>query len=96
MSKSKDSKKPHAHPLYDFLPLRCPKCIEIQKVSQIFENAYQLLYHLTTVHENEQLTTSNISVHEIKLAISGVVTAQQWKMLINYPKTETKYRRIRL
>ena len=69
---------------------------KVQKVSRIFKNAYQLLYHLKTVHEKDPHVSSDVNVHEIKLAISGMMTAHQWKMLINYPRIETRYRRIRL
>ena len=96
MIKSKDSKKPHHNPIYDYLPMRCPLCIKVQKVSRIFKNAYQLLYHLKTVHEKDPHVSSDVNVHEIKLAISGMMTAHQGKMLINYPRIETRYRRIRL
>ena len=68
------------NPIYWLFPLLCPLCLEIQKISRVYKKPYLLLYHLTTEHDRQDEISAGISIFEIKLAISGIATANQLKM----------------
>ena len=67
---------------YVQLPLLCPTCKKINRISKKFRSPYALMYHLTNVHDRQDEMVSNISIDQVRNVARAITKASEWNILI--------------
>jgi len=65
---------------YIRFPLLCPICNKIQKKSRKYKSPYQLLYHLSTIHDTQDEILSNLKIEQVRNNVRSIIQSYSWGM----------------